>query len=61
MKLRATLCFVLVTLVGVMLGHAGLTIGLTRSLRICLIPINYGDAAIYGRQRHYRHEQSARV
>ena len=31
MKLRATLCFVLVTL-----GHAELTIGLTRSLRICL-------------------------
>jgi hypothetical protein len=27
MKLRATLCFVLVMLVGVMLGHAGLTIG----------------------------------
>ena len=37
MKLRATLCFVLVMLVGVMLGHGGLTIGLTRSLRICLI------------------------
>jgi len=36
MKLRATLCFVLVMVVGVMPGHAGLTIGLTRSLRICL-------------------------
>jgi|SoimicMinimDraft_13_1059741.scaffolds.fasta_scaffold536336_1 hypothetical protein len=36
MKLRATLCFVLVMLVGVMLGHAGLTIRLTRSLRIRL-------------------------
>ena len=60
MKLRATLCFVLVMLVGVMPGHAGLTIGLTRSLRICLNQLITVTPPSMTRQRLDRHEQSAR-